>query len=77
MVILRNIIMNKEVIECDYYPEGGELYRHMKVDIHSGEIIENTSGEREKFMAIPHVRKELFALSSLTELPNERTLFWY
>ena len=77
MVVLKNIKKNKNIVECDYYPENGEIFRHMKVNTDTGDIVEDTRKENEMFMAVPHVRRTLASFKNEQSIPKEKTIMWY
>ena len=73
MVILKNIKKTKTDISADYYIEGREPKRFMKMRISDEEIIEhNSTGYGSS-----HVKYELERLAKLDKLPAEKTVFWF
>ena len=80
MVVLRNIKRDdlKKTIEADYYPDDGNLFGHVVVDITSEQIISFTEilGITWRF-ALAHARKGLVDLSDKKEIPNKKTICWY
>ena len=80
MVVIKNIKRNfeKNTIEADYYPDGGNLFGHVVVDIITGEIISMTEIEGIAWRsALGHARQGLVILSKADVLPEKKTICWY
>ena len=80
MVVLRNIVRDnfKKIIEADYYPDGGNLFGHVVVDMTTGEIISMTQIEGIAWRsALAHARKGLEMLTDVSVLPAQKTIYWY
>ena len=78
MVILKRIIKNSNQIEADYYPENGNIFGHLVVDIISGEISSITRAENDRIGAYAyHAKKQLLRVSALDVTPKESRTIWY
>ena len=78
MVILKRIVKNSNQIEADYYPENGNFFGHLVVDIISGEISSITKAENDKIGAYAyHAKKQLLRVSALDVTPEESRTIWY
>ena len=75
MVILKNIRKTEIDISADYFPEGKEPKRFMKMRLTDGEIIEHDGSTYS--MAPSHVRRELVRLAKMDTPPKEKTVLWY
>lgn len=74
MVVLKNIKMNKDTIEAEYYPENTNDKGFMKIRCTDGSIVEHDSAG---YVGAPHVKRELIRLSSSKDVPKEKTVMWY
>ena len=81
MVVLRNILKDsiRQIIEADYYPDGGEEFGHIIVDLSTGVIVSVTEkdGIPWKRSAVGHARSELMKIAVLDTMPEKRTVCWY
>lgn len=81
MVVLRNILKDsiRQIIEANYYPDGGEEFGHIVVDLSTGEIVYVTEkdGAPWRRSAVGHARSELMKMASLDTMPEKRTVCWY
>lgn len=76
MVVLKNIVKNKDTISCDYYPEGKEPAGHIVVDISSGNIISHDEAYIT-FWYVPHTVKRLNKLAKEIVVPENDLIMWY
>lgn len=79
MVKLLNILLNKNIISCDYAPENCNQTGHVDMDIITKELINITYSEYEygKKMYVSHVRKKLIEIINMSEIPAETVAIWY
>ena len=80
MVVLKNIVRDniKKIIEADYYPDGGNLFGHVIVDMITGEIISMTEIQGIAWRsALAHARQGLEKLANVSVLPEKKTICWY
>lgn len=83
MLRLKNIKMENNIIEADYYPESEKVrFGHVAFNTKTREekIIMAEGYDREyPFMAVTGLDRlvELFNNNEISELPKERTVMWY
>lgn len=41
MVLLKNVKRTNNIIECDYYPEGGESFGHVVIDVNKHDFVKS------------------------------------
>lgn len=74
MTVLKNISKVDNTIEAEYYPENMDKKGFMKIDMITGKVIEHISASS---ISASHVKRELKRLSTLENIPTEKTLIWY
>lgn len=78
MVILRNIKRNENLIEADYFPDGGNLFGHLVVDTISGKLVSYTDIPGISYRgALHHGKRRLLKIKDLNPLPVEEKEMWY
>lgn len=78
MLVLRNIKRKGNVIEANYYPEASDAKGFMSLSILDGEVINHVWPEGHEFSpSAAHAKKALMKISTLENLPKEKTVTWY
>lgn len=77
MLRLKNIKINSEVAEADFYPEDSEICGHIVVDLHTEEIqsIQHVPGY--EFMYPGHAAWKLIDMAKEHDESSECLVMWY
>lgn len=77
MLRLKNIKINSEVAEADFYPEDSETKGHIVVNLHTREIqsIQHVPGY--EFMYPGHARHRLVEMAKEHDESSESLVMWY
>lgn len=77
MLRLKNIKIEKEIAEADFYPEGKEFFGHIKVDLSTNEIIscDQISGYGDSYSG--HAKQRLVRMAKEKDHREECVVMWY
>ena len=80
MLKLKNITINGNLIEADYFPESDTRSAHVSLDTESGaertEVLDEYGGDYAR-MAIAGLHRGLKEIQAGKPLKKERTVMWY
>lgn len=80
MLKLKNIRINGNLIEADYFPESDDRSAHVSLDSHTGvetrEVIEEYGGTYAR-MALNGLKRILKDIQKGKTIPDERVIMWY
>ena len=77
MLLLKNIRIEREIAEADFYPEGQENAGHIIVDISSDEIISCKEVPGYGASYAGHARKRLIQMAKENDHREECIVMWY
>ncbi|MBQ0037747.1 MAG: hypothetical protein KBS74_03650 [Clostridiales bacterium] len=77
MLHLKNIRINEQVAEADFYPENEKQCGHISVDLKSEEISEIINVPGYELVYPGHARKKLAKMAQENDHSNECVIFWY
>ena len=78
MLVLRNIKRKGNVIEANYFPEASNAKGFISLSILDGEVIIHVCPKGHEFSpSAAHAKKALIRISTLEDLPKEKTVMWY
>lgn len=86
MVILKNVKRTNYIIECDYYPECGESFGHVAIDVNKHDFVKSkcimTKEDLHTRSYFNHALIKLHKISESEEFEkgefqNEYPVFWY
>ena len=77
MLRLKNIMVENNIIEADFYPEDCPSCGHVVVDLVTGRIasFSEVMGYGASYLA--HARQSLVGIANEETLPTERLIMWY
>ena len=80
MLKLKNIRINGNLIEADYFPESDDRSAHVSLDSYTGvetrEVIEEYGGTYAR-MALNGLKRILKDIQKGKTIPDERVIMWY
>lgn len=86
MVLLKNVKKTNNIIECDYYPEGGESFGHVVIDVNKHDFVKSkcimaSEDENTRFY-YNHAASKLMKISKTDDFKNdnfksEYMVAWY
>lgn len=86
MVILKNVKRTNSIIECDYYPEGGDSFGHVAIDVDKHDFVKSKCiMAKEDLHICSYYNHALFKLLKISksedfkksEFQNEYPVWWY
>ena len=77
MLLLKNVKINNEYAEADYFPENSICCGHIKVLLTDESVYELTLVDGYSEMHPAHAAQALIAMARTNDIRTERIVMWY